>query len=316
MGIIFQRTCFSAPATLSHASEDTRSCGSGPPAQEMLQKRQEFDELLSLARVTAYLSVLDPALFTPDQELIATVQTLTECLFPPSFDSRKIGRISRKIAENFLVRGIRNHTRCISSSIITDELLIQYSENCRIPMWVVEELGYYCPGLTGKIDRARCWADLYTVSKECTAPTWFKRYLRVSQISQAYIDLGLPSQFVLTAHNAVELEKYALNLDSVSSRVPLGTEPKTMLPDLITVRVDYRNTAVPDVLAYCHAWKGLISLTPNFFQDSTLLVSCPIVPRVTKITDLVTVSRVTTFMHEIYHVGTVLSAKDGSLVRG
>lgn len=174
----------------------------------------------------------------------------------------------------------------------------------------MEELKYYCPELTGKIDRARGWTDLYTVSKERTAPAWFKRYLRVSQISQAYIDLGLPSQFVLTAHNAVELEKYALSLDSISSRVPLGIEPKTMLPDLITVRVDYRNTTEPDALAYCHAWKGLISLTPNFFQDSTLLVSCPIAPGVTKFTDLVTMSRVTTFMHEVYHVSTVLSAKD------
>lgn len=99
MGIILQRTCFNAPATLSYASEDTSSFRSAPPAQGMLQKRHEFDEMLNLARVMAYVCMLDPALFTPDQELIATAQTLTECLFPPSFDSRKIGRISRKIAE-------------------------------------------------------------------------------------------------------------------------------------------------------------------------------------------------------------------------
>lgn len=157
----------------------------------MPRGRQEINKLLDLARVMADVSVLDPALFTHDQELTVTVEALTERLFPPSFERRRIGRTFRKIAEDTLVRGIRSKSRGTPSPVISEEYLKQYSEHYRVPIWVVEAFEYSCPELMGKICRVQTWADLYAVAKECSDPAWFQHHLRGIQVKQALIDPGL-----------------------------------------------------------------------------------------------------------------------------
>jgi len=91
--------------------------------------------------------------------------------------------------------------------------------------------------------------------------------------------------------------------------MPYHTEAKKLLRDLVTVRVDYTESD-SRLLAYCYKGEGLISLKEKFFRESTSLLAHPIEPEVTKVADLVVVSRVTTFMHEICHVETVLNAVD------
>jgi len=213
MGIISQRTCFNAPPTLAYASKDTTKGQGRLAAQDMPQRRQEIDELVDLARVMAYVSILKPALFTHDQELTATVETLTERLFPPSFDWRRIGRTFRKIAENTLVRGIRNQSRGTSSPSITDQCVIEYAEHCRVPIWVPQRFEHHCAALMGRVHHARTWVDLDAMSEECSAPTRFKGCIRKFRLIQGLIDLGLPSLSGVNSHNAAELEKHALKFD-------------------------------------------------------------------------------------------------------
>lgn len=251
MGIIFQRTCFDAPAFLGCSPGATKKCQGRLSAQEMPRGRQEINELLDLARVMADVSVLDPALFTHDQELTATVEASIERLFPSSFERRRIGRTFRKIAENTLVRGIRSKSRGIPSPVISEERLKQYSEHCRVPIWVVEAFEYICPELTGNIRRVQIWADLYAVSKECSEPAWFQYHLRGLQVEQAFIDLGLPSQSDVNAHNAAELEMHALNFDIALRQESDHKEAKALLQDLVVVRADHINTTKPSLWAYC-----------------------------------------------------------------
>lgn len=257
----------------------------------------------------AYVSVLNPALFTHDQELTATVETLTERLFPPSFDRRRIGRTFRKIAENTLVRGIRNQPQGTPSPSITDQCLIEYAEKCRVPMWVPEQFEYHRPALMGRIHHVRTWVDLDAVSEECSAPARFKGCIRKLKIMQGLINLGLPSLSGVNSHNAAELEKHALKFDLDFAGMPYYAEAKDLLRDLVTVRVDYTEHD-PRVLGYCYKGEDLISLTQKFFRQSTSLLAHPIKPGVTKVADLAQVSRVTTFMHEVCHVETVLNAVD------
>lgn len=59
-------------------------------AEAIKQSRQELDELLDLSRLAAYAMILDPILFTKEEDLPIANDLLIDRLFPPSFDRKRI----------------------------------------------------------------------------------------------------------------------------------------------------------------------------------------------------------------------------------
>ncbi|KAK5955119.1 hypothetical protein OHC33_003798 [Knufia fluminis] len=279
-------------------------------AEAIKQSRQELDELLDLSRLAAYAMILDPILFTKEEDLPIANDLLIDRLFPPSFDRKRINRTFRKLAENTLLRGSSNLMPYATNPPIPELRLQQYIINHRKPIRAMRELREQFPDLVRKTGRASTWRDMMQIARKTLTRGGklhsFVKVVRDLQVRHAIHDLGFPAPSTLGGRRDPELEEKALSseYDWWEDAAMAGTS--SMMPDLVLVRSEYEN--INDIIAFVQG--DVINLTPRFWMRSTSLVGAQIRAGVTTIADVISESRLQTFMHELFHIPTVLGAID------
>jgi len=224
----------------------------------------------------------------------------------------------RKVAQNILLRGIRNLPHSALNPSVSDEQLTFYVQDQRICRSGQTFLIRRFPQLRPETIVDWTWRDYNAVASTLEDSRVTRACVHFYEIIQAAQDLGLPATLnvglaeetrieqKLHSSDQHELDEYCLK---GSSRTSSPRAP--WFNDLVIIRA--ADEYAPDPLAVATAYFNIITLRPLYFTDrfTNNLLHQKIIPGVTFGDDVARTSRFCILLHEVMHCISTVDGESG-----